>query len=120
MVKLGDRWRTVVCGAVLVGIGGCSGGGSSSPDAGADAGADASIPCDDRNGEVFRLTDEPSMDEDGSIIVDDNGTIFFAFISDREGPDMDVWMTSSQDGTTWEDPWPVVATPDDRCRIDPP
>jgi hypothetical protein len=71
---------------------------------------------DDGNGCVdgapVNLSQHPATDEDGSFIVADDGTLFFAFMSERSGSP-DIWMTSSPDGVTWADPWPVVATPGD-------
>jgi len=67
---------------------------------------------DDAQGMVKQLTLSDANDEDGSFAVADDGTIYFAWISDRAG-NTDVWMKSSKDGINWSDAWPVVATPVD-------
>lgn len=67
---------------------------------------------DDAFGPVRKLTHDDANDEDGAFALADDGTIYFAWISDRSG-NTDVWMKSSKDGISWSDPWPVVATPVD-------
>jgi hypothetical protein len=93
--------------------GGC--GGEASPDAApapdAESRPDATPPpCDDLDGLVVLLTDDPANDEDGTFFRDDSGTIHFAFISDRSGAG-DVYMTSSVDAILWTEPRLVVGTP---------
>ena len=70
------------------------------------------VSCDDRGGAVFALTDGPAIDEDGTFLLAEDGTVHCAFISNRAG-NMDVWMTSSRDALRWSAPRPVVATPED-------
>jgi len=67
---------------------------------------------DDVNGPVRQLTFSDANDEDGAFAVADDGTVYFAWISDRAG-NTDVWMKSSRDGIHWTEPWPVVQTPVD-------
>ena len=93
--------------ALAVAVSGACGSGPSTPDRG-----DSRPACDDRGGAVFALTDGPTTDEDGSFLLADDGTVHFAFISNRSGS-MDVWMTSSRDALQWSTPRPVVATPED-------
>ena len=64
---------------------------------------------DDAHGPVRRLTHSDANDEDGAFAVADDGTIYFAWISDRAG-NTDVWMRSSKDGINWSDSRPVVET----------
>lgn len=68
--------------------------------------------CNNAGGQVMRLTPGEAKDEDGAFALADDGTIFFAFISNRSG-NTDVWMTSSEDAFTWTPPWPAVQTPSD-------
>jgi len=63
-------------------------------------------------GPVMQLTFSDANDEDGAFAIADDGTVYFAWISDRAG-NTDVWMKSSRDGVNWNDPWPVVQTPVD-------
>lgn len=67
---------------------------------------------EDAYGPVRQLTFGDANDEDGAFAVADDGTVYFAWISDRAG-NTDVWMKSSKDGIHWSDPWPVVQTPVD-------
>jgi hypothetical protein len=60
----------------------------------------------------MRLTTGNAEDEDGTFGRSDDGTVYFAWISNRAG-NVDVWMTSTRDGLTWSDPWPAVQTPVD-------
>ena len=64
---------------------------------------------DDAHGPVKRLTHSEANDEDGAFALADDGTIYFAWISDRAG-NTDVWMKSSKDGINWSDSRPVVET----------
>jgi len=68
--------------------------------------------CADAGGRVLRLTTGSATDEDGTFGLGDDGTVYFAWVSNRAG-NVDVWMTSTRDGLTWSDPWPVVQTPVD-------
>jgi hypothetical protein len=61
---------------------------------------------------VMALTSGDSNDEDGAFALGEDGTIYFAWISDRAGS-VDVWMKSSKDGIKWSDPRPAVQTPTD-------
>jgi hypothetical protein len=67
---------------------------------------------DNSYGPVLQLTFSDANDEDGAFALADDGTVYFAWISDRAG-NTDVWMKSSKDGVNWNDPWPVVQTPVD-------
>lgn len=60
----------------------------------------------------MRLTTGDADDEDGAFGRTDDGTVYFAWISNRAG-NVDVWMTSTRDGLAWSDPWPAVQTPED-------
>lgn len=62
---------------------------------------------EDLYGPVRQLTFSDANDEDGAFAVANDGTIYFAWISNRAG-NTDVWMKSSRDGIDWSDPWPVV------------
>jgi len=67
---------------------------------------------EDAYGPVRQLMFSDANDEDGAFAVADDGTVYFAWISDRAG-NTDVWMKSSRDGINWSDPRPVVETPVD-------
>ena len=103
------RWLAILGVVAACGGGGGEAGDARAPDA---PGADATTPCDDRGGEVRQLTMGDSDDEDGTFLVGDDGTLHFAFISDRGGT-IDVWMISSPDALTWSAPRAGVATPQD-------
>ena len=67
---------------------------------------------DDANMPVMQLTFGGSNDEDGAFALADDGTVYFAWMSDRAG-NVDIWIKSSKDGIKWSDPWPAVQTPVD-------
>jgi hypothetical protein len=98
--------RPLLVALAVTGVNGACGSGPAAP------GGVEPPSCDDRGGAAFALTDGPTTDEDGTFLLADDGTVHFAFISNRAGT-MDVWMTSSRDALQWSAPRPVVATPDD-------
>lgn len=88
------------------------------PDAGIDAPetTDAAPECDPADEETIHLlTDGPTMDEDGSFFMADDGSVYLSFISNRRGF-METYLTKTVggadwDGVTWSDPVRVIETP---------
>ena len=99
---------------ILLGVAACgnSDGNSSSKDSGVpdaaidhgidvvDAGGDVPPTCDDQGGAAFQLTTDPATDEDGDFLLAADGTLYFAFMSERSG-NMNIWMTSSKNALDW-------------------
>lgn len=122
--------RRFVCAAV-VHVLACGGGGDparSSTDAGPDAGRDASLDasldagadaspdagtaCDALETEPAILTPgSPAEDEDPSVLLARDGSLFVAFFSNRDG-NADVFVVRSEDGVVWSDPVRVTTHPD--------
>src|SRR5262245_25681240 len=51
----------------------------------------------------------PTKDEDPSVLVARDGTIFVAWFSDRGG-NPDIYLTSTNDGTNWKPPIRVTTS----------